>query len=278
MDIIQRNLFRLLRCGAFGTTEQIEPMSAYKWAQLLQLARMHHVVSYAWKGTEGCSQQFFLKLNDNLRHQWREAAEEESRVPINNVVEEEEDDLLRPDQLTNPVLNRKLQAILDDERSDMTTRKLLLSLIRIVRHLFNEGMPIRLLMELGFFLRRQGRKVDAIMLQQWIRQLHISRMSQLEGQFLMLLFCFEASEIPFMQTRRDKAVERIAQELISFTNTRSEDWYFSQEAGSIFVHSSNSSAMFRHVRRSARYFRYYPSESLTNFFASFVHSLSHIEE
>ena len=36
--------------------------------------------------------------------------------------------------------------------------------------------------------------------------------------------------------------------------------------------------MFSHVRRSARYFHYYPSESLTNFFASFVHSLSHIEE
>ena len=48
--------------------------------------------------------------------------------------------------------------------------------------------------------------------------------------------------------------------------------------GSIFVHNSNTSAMFSHVRRSARYFRYYPSESVTNFFASFVHSLSHIEE
>jgi hypothetical protein len=65
---------------------------------------------------------------------------------------------------------------------------------------------------------------------------------------------------------------------LEFTNTRSHDWYFSQDADSIFIHNSNSSAMFSHVRRSGRYFRYYPSEGLTNFFASFVHSLSHIEE
>ena len=46
----------------------------------------------------------------------------------------------------------------------------------------------------------------------------------------------------------------------------------------IFVHASNSSAMMWHVRQSARNFRYYPSESFTNFFASIAHSLSHIEE
>jgi hypothetical protein len=32
------------------------------------------------------------------------------------------------------------------------------------------------------------------------------------------------------------------------------------------------------VRRSAKYFRYYPTETVTNFFTSFAHSLSHIEE
>ena len=84
--------------------------------------------------------------------------------------------------------------------------------------------------------------------------------------------------LPFLQEKKDKRVEDIAQELLEFTNTRSHDWYFSQDADSIFVHNSNTSAMFSHIRRSARYFRYFPSESLTNFFASFVHSLSHIEE
>ena len=95
MDIIQRNLFRLLRSGAFGTQEQIEPMSAFKWERL-----------------------------EITAHQ----------------TEEEEDTFLRADTLTNPVLNSQLQNILDDEHSDMTTRQVLLQLIRVVRHILNEGM------------------------------------------------------------------------------------------------------------------------------------------
>jgi hypothetical protein len=103
-------------------------------------------------------------------------------------------------------------------------------------------------------------------------------MAHLEGECLILMFGFAPKDIPFISEKRDKRVTQIANELLDFTNTRSQDWYFSQDEDSIFVHNSNTSAMFSHVRRSARYFRYYPSESVTNFFASFVHSLSHIEE
>ena len=191
---------------------------------------------------------------------------------------EEEDDFLRPDHLTNPILNSKLQDILDDEHSDITTRHLLLLLISIVRHILNEGMPIRQLLELGLYLRQEGSKVDYQILGKWISSLNLSQMCQLEGQCLILLYGFQTEELPFIQDKKDKRIEAIAQELLEFTNTRSQDWYFSQEADSIFVHNSNTSAMFSHVRRSARYFRYFPSESLTNFFASFVHSLSHLEE
>jgi hypothetical protein len=103
-------------------------------------------------------------------------------------------------------------------------------------------------------------------------------MTQLISEFLIKMFGFEEDEISFFKKGRKKPIEEIAQELIEFTNTRSQNWYFSQQDGGIFVHNSNSSATFSHVRRSARYFRYYPSESVTNFFSSFLHSLSHIEE
>lgn len=36
MDIIQRNFLKLLKCGAFGQREQLEPMSAWKWKRLYQ--------------------------------------------------------------------------------------------------------------------------------------------------------------------------------------------------------------------------------------------------
>ena len=274
MDIIQRNLFRLLRSGTFGAQEQIEPMSAFKWERLYQIAMLHDVIPYAYQGITNCRSQFFMRLTDKQELTWKRANDEIAA----HQTEEEEDTFLRADTLTNPVLNSQLQDILDDEHSDIISRQVLLQLVRVVRHILNEGMPIRQLLELGLLLHQHGKEINYDQLRQWIKRLRLTQMCQLEGECLILLFGFHAEDLPFMSDRQSKRTSQIAQELLEFTNTRSHDWYFSQDADSIFIHNSNSSAMFSHVRRSGRYFRYYPSEGLTNFFASFVHSLSHIEE
>ena len=277
MDIIQRNLFSLLRSGAFQSTEDIEPMSAFKWGRLYQLAVMHNVVPFVYDGIIRNKNQFFLHLTEKQQKDW-EKAMSDYRAQEKGQDDLEEDEYLRPDRLTNPLLNRRLQDILDDEHSDMTSRQLLLILLRVVRHLFNEGMPIRQLTELGIFLRKNSQRIDYQTVGQWIERLRLTQMTQLIGEFLIRLFGFSEEDIPFLKERKEKRIDHIAQELIEFTNTRSQDWYFSQQDGGIFVHNTNSSATFSHVRRSARYFKYYPSESVTNFFSSFVHSLSHIEE
>ena len=277
MNIIQRNLFLLLRSGAFQTTEDLEPMSAFKWGRLYQLAVMHDIIPFVYDGIIRNKNQFFLHLTEKQKKDWEKAITD-YRAQNSKQNDLEEDEFLRPDRLTNPLLNKRLQEILDDEHSDITTRQLLLILIRVVRHLFNEGMPIRQLTELGIFLRQNLQKINFQAIGEWIERLRLTQMTQLTGEFLIKLYGFEEEDIPFLKNRKDKNIDHIAQELIEFTNTRSQDWYFSQQDGGIFVHNTNSSATFSHVRRSARYFRYYPSESVTNFFASFVHSLSHIEE
>ena len=277
MDIIQRNLFSLLRSGAFQTQEEIEPMSAFKWNKLYQLTVMHNITPFVYDGILRCKNNFFLHLTDKQKQDWEKAVAD-YRVKEKRQSEQEEDEFLRPDRLTNPLLNRRLQAILDDEHSDLTSRQLLLILLRVVRHLFNEGMPIRQLTELAIFLRSNSQRINFDVVGQWIERLQLTQMAQLSGEFLIRLFNFEEADIPFLKGRKEKGIERIAKELIEFTDTRSQDWYFSQEDGGIFVHNTNSSATFSHVRRSARYFKYYPSESVTNFFSSFIHSLSHIEE
>lgn len=277
MDIIQRNLFSLLRSGAFQTQEDIEPMSAFKWNKLYQLTVMHNITPFVYDGILRCKNNFFLHLTDKQKQDWEKAVAD-YRVKEKKQSDQEEDEFLRPDRLTNPLLNRRLQAILDDEHSDLTSRQLLLILLRVVRHLFNEGMPIRQLTELAIFLRSNSQRINFDVVGQWIERLQLTQMAQLSGEFLIRLFNFEEADIPFLKGRKEKGIERIAKELIEFTDTRSQDWYFSQEDGGIFVHNTNSSATFSHVRRSARYFKYYPSESVTNFFLSFIHSLSHIEE
>ena len=175
-------------------------------------------------------------------------------------------------------MNKKLQAILDDEKSDIATRQLLLNIIHISRHILNEGVPVYNLVELGKYLSTEGHRVDFLTLNQWLKKLGFTPMAQLEGALLIQMFGFSKEEVPFLVGEPDKRVERVAQELTEFTNTRSEEFYFSQDSESVFVHTSNSNAILGHIRRSAQYFRYLPSETLTNFFASFAHSLSHIEE
>ena len=274
MNIIQRNFFRLIRCGEFKKQEQIEPMSICKWNKVYQLALMHQVIPSVYAGIQQCNNQFFLHLSEKQMQEWEKANLEASRINQ----QEEENELLRADHLTNPLLNKKLQAILDDEKSDIATRQLLLIIIHITRHILNEGVPVYNLVQLGKYLIEEGHRVDFMTLNQWLKKLGFTPMAQLEGALLIQMFGFRREEIPFLTGEPDKKVERVAQELTEFTNTRAEEFYFSQDSESVFLHTSNSSAILGHIRRSAQYFRYLPSETLTNFFASFAHSLSHIEE
>ena len=87
MDIIQRNLFRLLRSGTFGAQEQIEPMSAFKWERLYQIAMLHDVIPYAYQGITNCRSQFFMRLTDKQELTWKRANDEIAA----HQTEEEED-------------------------------------------------------------------------------------------------------------------------------------------------------------------------------------------
>ena len=274
MNIIQRNFFRLIRCGEFNKQEQIEPMSVSKWNKVYQLALMHQVIPSVFAGIQQCKDQFFLHLSEKQIQEWEKAMQEAHSTEQ----QEEENDLLRADHLTNPILNKKLQAILDDEQSDVATRQLLLMIIHVARHILNEGMPVYQLVELGKYLSAERHRVDFLTLNQWLKTLGFTPMAQLEGALLIQMFGFSKEEVPFLVREPDKRVERVALELTEFTNTHAEEFYFSQDSDSVFLHTSNSSAILGHIKRSAQYFRYLPSETLTNFFASFAHSLSHIEE
>ena len=249
-------------------------MSVSKWNKLYQLTLMHQVVPSVYAGIQTCRDQFFLHLTEKQLKEWEKAHTEASQNS-----QDEENELLRADHLTNPLLNKKLQAILDDEQSDIATRQLLLNIIHISRHILNEGLPVYNLVELGKYIFTEGHRVDFFTLNQWLKKLGFTPMAQLEGALLIELFGFSKEEVPFLVGEPpDKRVERVAQELTEFTNTRSEEFFFLQDSDSVFVHTSNSNAILGHIRRSAQYFRYLPSETLTNFFASFAHSLSNIEE
>lgn len=268
MNIIERNFFRLLRAGAFDTEEQIEALSAWKWHRLYKLAEMHDVAPVVYQGIERCQDQFLVQVPEPLLEDWRQTVSHD---------DDNDNTLLTADHLTNPLLNHKLQNILDDDHSTTETRALLLHLLGIARFIMNAGIPVKRVVELGVFLRQTKGRIDYEMLQSWTQSLQLSPMVQLAAIMLVKLLHFDADELPFMEPINEERMERQLREIFRQKNSHAEDWYFSQ-GKNIFVHTSNPSAMMWHVRRSARNLRYYPAETLTNFFTTFLHSLSHIEE
>lgn len=278
IDITTRNFFTLIRCGAFNTTEQVEPMSASKWQHLFMLAVAQDVAPQVFAGIDRCKDQFFMHLTEQQWKQWRDLLTT-IHTDDSNDTNAKDDKLLRPDQLTNPVLNRKLQHILDDEHSDNDTREMLLRITGIVRSLLNNGISLRQMVDLGKMTRDSQRHVDYQQLNNWIRLLHLQSIAQLIGELMMSILNFDKAELGFMSDDKQvKNVSKVRDELLRLTSQQAQDFYFSQAQGDIFVHGNGSSAMIGHVKRSAQYFCYYPSETITNFFASFAHSLSHIEE
>ena len=268
MNIIDRNFYRLLRAGALYTEEQIEPLSVWKWGRLYQLSEMHDVAPIIYKGIEACREQFFMQVPDELLERWAVAMPHD---------EMGENTLLVADRLTNPLLNRQLQDILDDEGSTIETRTALLHLVGIARFVMNAGVPVKRITELAVLLRQCGKKVDSNQLEGWIGRLKLGRMVQLTATMLVQLMHFQPEELPFVQLATDEEMEKQIEKILQEKNSHTEDWYFSQ-GKDIFIHTSNAAAMLWHIRRSAKCLSYYPTETVTNFFTAFAYSLSHIEE
>lgn len=191
--------------------------------------------------------------------------------------------------LTNKYLNYRLNTIVEREfRENKPTLlndgtetiskslSMLLIFLRFSFHMLNNGISLKHLCDLGIFLRVAGNDVDYVKLQGWLSTLQLKSIANIAGALLVNLFDFSYDELPFV-TSTTTNVKPILSELFNFQGADKNSWYFKQ-GKDIFVHANNTSAMMWHVRQSGKYFRYYPSESITNFLSSFARSLSQIEE
>lgn len=279
MNVIERNFFRLLRAGAFTNEEPIEPMSPWKWRRLYQIAVMLNVARQIGGGVEACQQEYFVSIMPtDMKEKWAKAKSAPVQDKMVNTDDEEEGDNVT--SLTNPLLDRKLQAIMDAESdsSETPTRLMLLNIVLNTRNILNEGIALPLLIELGQMTRNTASPIDYDKLGGWIKDLRLQPMVDLLGTLLVLLLGFKQEEIHFMKKMLTKPAQQLTADMFRMSKEASDEWLVTQSSDQIFARSTNSRAMFWHVGHSARYSRLYPSEALTNFFKSFAHSLSHIEE
>lgn len=272
MTVLERNFFRLLRAGLFASREAIEPLSPWKWRRLYHLSLVHGVSDTIWQGIQVCQEDFFITLiSPELKEKWAKTI-----VKTEEPDEETEEEL----GLTNPLLDRKFQAIIDQESSkeETPTRLLLLNIVNHTRTILNEGINLPLLIEMAQMIRKPSGTIDYDKLQSWISRLRLQPMADLLGTLNVMLLGLNEAEMPFMKKNLEKTATQLTEELFNLNDGSTDEWYFTQKDNEIFVRTHNSRAMFWHVGHSARFSRLYPSEALTNFFKSFANSLTHIEE
>lgn len=239
-------------------------MSEWKWNKLYQISLIHGVTPWIADGILQSSDDFFLQLSPTLRQEFYDDNTERYEPHEHEA-------------LTNPLLNSRLQKVAQEAGEGNPTYELLLTMLSIARYILTQGISLRHLIMLGNYLRTTKDPLNYEQLKQWTRRLRLERMAQLEGALLKELFLFSDADIQFTDTPAEKNIHQVVSDIFQLTQKNAADWYFTQ-GKSIFVRTSDSDAMFWHVKHSAKYMHYYPSEAVTNFFANFAHSLSHIEE
>ena len=239
-------------------------MSQWKWNKLYQISQIHGVTPWIREGIHRYEEDFFLDLKPSLRQHFEEDATEMTEPPMHQ-------------ELTNPMLNRKLQQLAEESGTEDPTFNLLLRLVNIARNILTQGISLRQLVMLGVYLRTTRDVIEYEVLKTWIKRLDMERMARLEGALLLELFYFNEREIRFTDVKAGKAIQQTVSDIFLLTEKKAADWYFTQ-GKSIFVRTNDSGAMMWHVKQSAKYMSYYPAEAVTNFVKNFAHSMSHIEE
>lgn len=280
MDIIKRNFLKLLRAGAFGEADTIEPMSKFKWEIIFHVANIHNVVGIIFNGITG-NKGYENVIPQDVISKYRNGLYGESTDTATSA----QQNLLRlPDaglsHMCNRILNARLQKIRENEPlsedASIETLNMLDILVQATECTMTYGLSFSYILRIGIFLRNDGDKVDFIKLEKWLRRLKIARMAQLEGSILIEVLGFEPDEIPFVTQIEPNAEMFAMQALEKPIRIDIEEWKISQKS-TIFI-ANNSRAMMKTVKNCMKYFFFAPIEASSNFLHRFASSLSNLEE
>ena len=365
MNVIRRNFFRLVRIGVFGSEDSLEPMSNWKWKQLLLLASKNEVTAVVWDGLKRFINQGDVVLKKELSEEWNslvgitersnrfmdesliklfngysknqlrpilmmgrsisslypnpfhrvtfdidiffpyepqaEKADEWAKKnakknddSVKNVFRYEIDGFFvenhrRLLDFTNRHLNRQFQRIINGEIRccDSTyvfienekieilppTLYLLFLITKISRRLIDDNISLKLLIDLGIFLRKMGDKVDFVKFQLWIEDLKMIRIANIIGLILVDMLGFDFDELPFVYAKKDKLAEKIKREIFHHHESLSVT-----DKKDLGVLRKESRSVYFHVKRCTKYFGCFPREMNSTILFRIAHSLDQVEE
>lgn len=282
MNIIKRNFLRLLRLGAFGENEVIEPMSKFKWEVIFHIANIHNVVGVIFDGIAKNKENEALIPQDIIL-KYKKILDEEG-YGIKAQATGSRPSVQLPDaglsHMCNGFLNARLKRIRENEPqsadASVETLNMLDIIVQATECTMTYGLSFATILRIGIYLRVDGDKIDFVKLENWLRKLNLTRMAQLEGSILIDIFGFEMDEIPFVNKMEPSAHKIAIEALEKPIRIDIEEWKISQKS-TIFL-ANNSKAMMKTVKNCMKYFFFAPVEASSNFLHRFTSSLSNLEE
>ncbi|WP_308261066.1 hypothetical protein [Prevotella sp.] len=282
MNIIKRNFLRLLRLGAFGENEVIEPMSKFKWEVIFHIANIHNVVGLIFDGIAKNKENEALIPQDIIL-KYKKILDEEG-YGIKAQATGSRPSVQLPDaglsHMCNGFLNARLKRIRENEPqsadASVETLNMLDIIVQATECTMTYGLSFATILRIGIYLRVDGDKIDFVKLENWLRKLNLTRMAQLEGSILIDIFGFEMDEIPFVNKMEPSAHKIAIEALEKPIRIDIEEWKISQKS-TIFL-ANNSKAMMKTVKNCMKYFFFAPVEASSNFLHRFASSLSNLEE
>lgn len=282
MNIIKRNFLRLLRLGAFGENEVIEPMSKFKWEVIFHIANIHNVVGVIFDGIAKNKENEALIPQDIIL-KYKKILDEEG-YGIKAQTTGARPSVQLPDaglsHMCNGFLNARLKRIRENEPqstdASVETLNMLDIIVQATECTMTYGLSYATILRIGIYLRVDGDKIDFVKLENWLRKLNLTRMAQLEGSILIDIFGFEMDEIPFVNKMEPSAHKIAIEALEKPIRIDIEEWKISQKS-TIFL-ANNSKAMMKTVKNCMKYFFFAPVEASSNFLHRFASSLSNLEE
>lgn len=282
MNIIKRNFLRLLRLGAFGENEVIEPMSKFKWEVIFHIANIHNVVGVIFDGIAKNKENEALIPQDIILKYKKILDEEDYGIKAQTTGARPSVQL--PDaglsHMCNGFLNARLKRIRENEPqsadASVETLNMLDIIVQATECTMTYGLSFATILRIGIYLRVDGDKIDFVKLENWLRKLNLTRMAQLEGSILIDIFGFEMDEIPFVNKMEPSAHKIAIEALEKPIRIDIEEWKISQKS-TIFL-ANNSKAMMKTVKNCMKYFFFAPVEASSNFLHRFASSLSNLEE
>lgn len=282
MNIIKRNFLRLLRLGAFGENEVIEPMSKFKWEVIFHIANIHNVVGLIFDGIANNKENEALIPQDIIL-KYKKILDEEG-YGIKAQATGSRPSVQLPDaglsHMCNGFLNARLKRIRENEPqsadASVETLNMLDIIVQATECTMTYGLSFATILRIGIYLRVDGDKIDFVKLENWLRKLNLTRMAQLEGSILIDIFGFEMDEIPFVNKMEPSAHKIAIEALEKPIRIDIEEWKIRQKS-TIFL-ANNSKAMMKTVKNCMKYFFFAPVEASSNFLHRFASSLSNLEE